>query len=194
VSQPRLRLQRLSRDHDLTGLQSGAEELDDWLHRHALAAQEMDTARTFLLTRGRRVVGSFSLTMGSVLREEAPARLLRGMPGYPVGMVLLARLAVDRRHQGQGLGALLLTEALRKALAAGEAAAARLVVVDAIDQRAAEFYRHHGFIAIPEHPFRLYHRLKDIHASLKTPTPPTPEPTSAQTSEDAHRLRHASDT
>lgn len=168
MSQPRLRLQRLSRDHDVTGFQSGAEELDDWLHQHALAAQEMDTARTFLLIRGRRVAGYFSLTMGSVLREDAPARLVRGMPSYPVGMVLLARLAVNHRHQGQGLGALLLTEALRKALAAGEAAAARLVVVDAIDERAAAFYEHHGFIAIPEQPFRLYRRLKDIHASLKT--------------------------
>lgn len=175
MSQPRLRLQRLSRDHDVTGFQSRAEELDDWLHQHALAAQEMDTARTFLLIQGRRVVGYFSLTMGSVLREEAPARLVRGMPGYPVGMVLLARLAVDRRHQGQGLGALLLTEALRKALTAGESAAARLVVVDAIDEPAAAFYQHHGFITAPEHPLRLYRRIKDIRASLESTAPPTPQ-------------------
>jgi GNAT superfamily N-acetyltransferase len=175
VSQGRLRLERLSRDHDVSGFESGSEELDDWLHQHALAAQEMDTARTFLLLRGRRVVGYFSLTMGSVLREEAPARLVRGMPGYPVGMVLLARLAVDRRHQGQGLGALLLTEALRKALTAGESAAARLVVVDAIDEPAAAFYQHHGFITAPEHPLRLYRRIKDIRASLESTEPPTPQ-------------------
>lgn len=168
MSQPRLRVQRLRRDHDVTGFDSGTDELDDWLHQHALAAQEMDTARTFLLIRGRQVVGYFSLTMGSVLREEAPAGLVRGMPGYPVGMVLLARLAVDRRHQGQGLGALLLTEALRKALTAGESAAARLVVVDAIDEQAADFYRHHGFLPAPEHPLRLYRRIKDIRASLES--------------------------
>lgn len=176
MSQPRLRLQRLSRDHDVTGFQSGTEELDNWLHQHALAAQEMDTARTFLLIRGRRMVGYFSLTMGSVLREEAPPRLVRGMPGYPVGMVLLARLAIDHRHQGRGLGALLLTEALRKALAAGESAAARLVVVDAIDEQAADFYRHHGFITAPEHPLRLYRRIKDVRASLKSTELPAPEP------------------
>ncbi|HUP15125.1 MAG TPA: GNAT family N-acetyltransferase [Acidimicrobiia bacterium] len=168
MSQPRLCLQRLSRDHDVIGFESESEELDRWLQQHALAAQEMDTARTFLLIRGRRMVGYFSLTMGSVLREKAPTRLVRGMPGYPVGTVLLARLAVDHRHQGRGLGALLLTEALRKALAAGEAAAARLVVVDAIDEQAAAFYQHHGFIATPEHPLRLYRRIKDIRASLKT--------------------------
>jgi len=174
VSQPRLRLERLSRDHDVTGFESGSEELDRWLEQHALAAQEMDTARTFLLTRGRRLVGYFSLTMGSVLKEKAPTRLVRGIPGYPVGMVLLARLAVDRRHQGQELGALLLTEALRKALAAGESAAARLLVVDAIDERAAEFYRHHGFITAPDYPLRLYRRIKDIRASFEPTEPPAP--------------------
>ena len=97
------------------------------------------------------------------------------MPGYRVGMVLLARLAIDRRHQGRGLGALLLSEALRKALAAGESAAARLVVVDAIDEKAADFYRHHGFITAPEHPLRLYRRIKDVRASLKSTELPAPE-------------------
>lgn len=175
MSQPRLRLERLSGEHDVIGFESESKELDRWLAQHALAAQEMDTARTFLLIRGRRVVGYFGLTMGSVLREEAPPRLVRGMPGYPVGMVLLARLAVDRRHQGRGLGALLLSEALRKALAAGESAAARLVVVDAINQQAADFYRHHGFITAPEHPLRLYRRIKDVRASLKSTELPAPE-------------------
>lgn len=159
------RLERLH-GHDLRSFDSGNRELDEWLRRHAPAAQQMDSARTFLLTEGGRILGFFSLTMGSVRREEAPARLVRGMPGYPVGMVLLARLAVARSEQGRGRGALLLAEALRKAVAAGEAAAARLVVVDAIDEDAASFYRRHGFVPTPEHPLRLYRRMRDIRASL----------------------------
>jgi len=167
-----LRLERLGAHHDGTGFASGKEELDSWLRRHAVAAQQMDSARTFLLVRGgegagNRVAGYFSLTMGSVLRAEAPPRLVRGLPACPVGMVLLARLAVDRSEQGKGLGALLLAEALRKAVAAGEAAAARLVVVDAIDDEAAKFYVHHGFSPAPGHPLRLYRRMKDIRASLR---------------------------
>jgi len=172
VNPPGLRLERLGAHHDVTGFASGKEELDSWLRRHAVAAQQMDSARTFLLVRGgegagNRVAGYFSLTMGSVLRAEAPPRLIRGLPAYPVGMVLLARLAVDRSEQGKGLGALLLAEALRKAVAAGEAAAARLVVVDAIDDEAAKFYAHHGFIAAPGHPLRLCRRMRDIRASLR---------------------------
>jgi GNAT superfamily N-acetyltransferase len=165
-----LRLERLSAHHELSGFTSGKDDLDAWLSRHALAAQQMDSARTFLLIRaeaaGNRIAGYFTLTMGSALRADAPAKLVRGLPTYPIGMVLLARLAVDRSEQGQGIGGLLLTEALRKAITAGEAAAARLMVVDAIDDEAAKFYAHHGFAAIPGHPLRLYRHMKDIRASL----------------------------
>ena len=166
MSRPRVRLERLDPYHDLSAFDSGTDDLDDWLRRHALAAQQMDSARTFLLTSNDRVVGYFSLTMGSVLRADAPAKLVRGLPAYPVGMVLLARLAVDRLEQGKGLGALLLAEALRKAVVAGEAAAARLVVVDAIDEAAVRFYERHGFIRTPDNELRLYRRMKDIRASL----------------------------
>jgi len=162
-----VRLERLDQHHDLSGFHCGNDDLDDWLHRHALAAQQMDSARTFVLVRRGRVVGYFSLTMGSVLRADAPAKLVRGLPAYPVGMVLLARLAVAQTEQGTGLGALLLAEALRKAVAAGEAAAARLVVVDAIDDDAVRFYERFGFIPAPEDTRRLYRRLKDIRASLE---------------------------
>ena len=166
MSSGELRLERLHAGHDVRSFDSGNAELAGWLHRHALA-QQMDSARTFLLLEGERILGYFSLTMGSVRREEAPRRLVRGLPGYPVGMVLLARLAVDQTEQGRGRGAPLLAEALRKAVVAGEAAAARLVVIDAIDEQAASFYRHHGFVPAPDHPSRLYRRMSDIRASLQ---------------------------
>lgn len=165
---PGRRLARLESHHRLEGFDSGNEVLDSWLRRHALAAQQMDTARTFLLlSADGEVVGYFSLTMGSVLRQDAPAKLVRGLPGYPIGTVLLARLAVGRRLQGRGIGGLLLAEALRKAVAAGDAAAARLVVVDAIDEDAARFYGRHGFVALPEQPLRLFRRMKDVQRSLE---------------------------
>lgn len=166
MSDPELRVERLDAGHDITGFVCGNDQLDSWLHRHALAAQQMDSARTFVLTRRDRVIGYFSLTMGSVLRQDTPARLVRGLPGYPIGMVLLARLAVNEAEQGSGYGGLLLVEALRRAVRASEAAAARLVVVDAIDDAATAFYERHGFIKAPEHPHRLYRRTKDIRASL----------------------------
>jgi len=167
VSGPSLRLERLASHHDVGSFDSGNDALDGWLRRHALAAQQMDSARTFVVvTGGDRVAGYFSLAMGSVLRANAPTKLVRGLPAYPVGMVLLARLAVDQREQGKGVGALLLSEALRKAVAAGEAAAARLVVVDAVDDDAVLFYERFGFVSAPGHRQRLYRRMKDVRASL----------------------------
>ena len=80
--------------------------------------------------------------------------------------VLLARLAVDRRERREGLGELLLAEALRKAVTAGDAAAARLVFVDAIYDQAVRFYERHGFVVAPEHPRRLYRQMQDVRRSL----------------------------
>jgi GNAT superfamily N-acetyltransferase len=169
VTDLEVRLERLGPQHALDEFQCGNADLGTWLKRHALAAQQMGSARTFVLVESDRVIGYFGLTMGSVLRAEAPGKLVRGLPSYPLGTVLLARLAVHRSSQGQDFGALLLAEALRKAVAAGEAAAARLVVVDAIDEDAARFYARHGFITVPEHPSRLYRRGKDIRMSLEAP-------------------------
>jgi predicted N-acetyltransferase YhbS len=84
-----------------------------------------------------------------------------------VGVVLIARLAVDVTEQGSGLGARLLAQSLRIAVVAGEAAAARLVVVDAVDESAAGFHRRHGFTATLDRPLRLYRRMKDVRASLE---------------------------
>ena len=164
MTDPELRLERLSPAHDLSNFDSGNKVLDTWLKRHAMSAQTMDSARTFVVIHTDRVVGYVSLTMGSVQRADPPAKLVRSLPAYPVGMVLIARLAIDRVEQGRGLGTRLLADALRMAVLAGEAAAARLVVVDAIDEQAAQFYRRHGFTAELGES-RLYLRMKDVKAS-----------------------------
>jgi GNAT superfamily N-acetyltransferase len=160
-----LRLERLHAGHDVSDFACGVSELDSWLHRHALTAQLMDSARTFVVAREAKVVAYVSLTMGSVQRADAPAGLVRGLPGYPVGMVLIARLAVENSEQRAGLGTRLLADALRMAVLAGESVAARLIVVDAINERAATFYRHHGFTDVLGDPLRLYRRMKDVRAA-----------------------------
>jgi Acetyltransferases len=126
----------------------------------------MDVTRTFVLVDGKRIAGYFSLTMGHVLKSDAPPKMVRGTPNYPVGMVLLTRLALDLQYQGQGLGADLLGEALRMAVRGGEVAAARLIAVDAIDDDAIRFYRRHGFVMAPESSDRLYLRMKDVRRNL----------------------------
>ena len=162
-----LRLVLLGSDHDLSGFDCGNAELDRWLIDHALASQKADLARTYLALDGRTVAGYVSLTTGSIRREAAPKRYARGMPRHPIPIILIARLAVDRRHHGNRLGSRLLAEALRLAVTASDTAAARLVVVDAIDEQAAGFYRRWGFIEVPENPQRLFRKISEIRRSLE---------------------------
>jgi GNAT superfamily N-acetyltransferase len=156
----------LAAEHDVSSFDCGTPELDKWLSNYALASHKADLARTWVLVEDDRVIGYFSLVMGHVRPEDAPQKLVRGVPRYPVGMVLLARLAVDGSAQGRGLGADLLAHTLVLACRAGEVVAARLVAVDAIDEQAAAFYRRWGFVPVPEQPLTLYRRIKDIRRTL----------------------------
>lgn len=159
-------LERFSGEHDIGSFDCGNEELNGWLQRHASASHRADLARTYLAVDGPVVAGYVSLTTGSVRPTDAPKRLVRGMPRYPIGTVLVARLAVDRQYQGRRIGSRLLAEALHRAVAASDAAAARLVVVDAVDDAAVDFYRRWGFVEAPENPRRLFRKMADVRASL----------------------------
>ena len=165
------RLVRLTADHELTGFDCGNRELSAWLIEHALASHRADLTRTYLALERKTVAGYVSLTTGSVRREDAPTRHARGMPRHPIPTILLARLAVDRRYQGARLGSRLLAEALRLAVETSDTVAARLVMVDAIDDRAAAFYRGRGFIDAPENPLRLFRKVSDIRRSLVSTDP-----------------------
>jgi len=156
----------LAAEHDVSSFDCGKPELDKWLSDYAWASQRADLARTWVLIEDDRVIGYFSLVMGHVRPEDAPQKLVQGVPGYPVGMVLLARLALHRLAQGRGLGADLLAHALVLACRAGEVVAARLVAVEAIDEQAAAFYRRWGFVPVPQQPLKRYRRIKDIRRTL----------------------------
>lgn len=150
----------------LEGFASGVESLDIWLLRHARHAQRMRTAQTFVWhAEDDRVVGYFSLAAHRIVRTELPRRVARGSPSA-LPAVLLARLALDRSLHGRGLGGELLWDALTRTVAAAEIAAARVVVVDAVNEEAAAFYEHHGFAPVPGNPHRLVQKVSDVAAAL----------------------------
>jgi GNAT superfamily N-acetyltransferase len=156
----------LQRKHVLASFDSGQPDLDTWLRRSAAQATAMRTAKTFVWHAGDDVVVAyFSLAAHLVVKETLPKKVGHGAP-EAIPAILLARLALDRRLHGQGLGGELLWDALKRAVAASEIAAARVVVVDAIEQRAARFYMHHGFVTIPNSESRLVQKVNDISAAL----------------------------
>ena len=157
----------LREHHDRTVFNSGNVGLDSWLRDHSLHASAISTGRTFLWHSGDAVVVAyFTLAAHLVARESLTSRTGRGSPNV-IPAILLARLALDVSLQGQGLGAELLWDALSRAVAANRQAAARLVVVDAVDERAAPFYEHFGFEPIPGNPTRLVQKVSSIEAALK---------------------------
>jgi predicted N-acetyltransferase YhbS len=120
------------------------------------------------LHRAGRVVGYFSLSAGSVRKEESPARIAKGLASHPIGIILLARLAVDHSEHGTGLGKTLLIDALSRALTAADAIGARAILVHAIDDEAAAFYKKFGFESSPLDPKQFMLLMRDLRATLKS--------------------------
>jgi len=116
------------------------------LRRYARLAQGSGSAKTFVALDEANVAGYYSLTVGQVDALEAPERIRHGMGGYPIPVVLLARLAVDRRYQGQGIGAGLLQDAIRRALVIAEQAGIRALLTHPLDEDARRFYLGFGFM------------------------------------------------
>jgi GNAT superfamily N-acetyltransferase len=155
----------LTRHHDLTAFDCGAPALNDYLRKHALQNHQNRSARTYVTTRDNRVVGYYTLAAGSVAHEGVPERVAKGLGKYPVPIILLARLAVDRTEQGKGVGAALLRDALLRALQAADLVGCRAVLVHAKDATAQAFYRKFDFEPSPIDELHLYLLIKDIQAS-----------------------------
>jgi GNAT superfamily N-acetyltransferase len=161
-----LRIAALGRDHTLDRLDSGAPELDEWLRRFARVADAAGTARTYVLLDGKRALGYYALTPASVDRRELPERHARGVPAHPIGVILLARLAIDRSLQRKGYGRALVTDAALRTLQATEIVGARAMLVHARDESAAGFYERLGFVRSPTDQLHLMALIKDLRRTF----------------------------
>ena len=156
----------LTKDHDRDSFDCGVPALNEYLKKYALQNQKKHAARTYIATRGNRIVGYYSLAYGSVSLEEAPQNVKSGLPRHPIPVILLARLAVDSSEQGRGLGTALLKDALLRTIQAAEIAGLRAMLVHAKDDAAKRFYEKFGFEPSPIDAFHLFLRLSDILSSL----------------------------
>jgi GNAT superfamily N-acetyltransferase len=155
----------LSDDHDLDTFSSGVVSLDDWLKKRARANQAGGASRTYIITDGREVAGYYSLASGSVSALDAPGRVRRNMPD-PIPVVILGRLAVGQRFQGNGIGRALVRDAGKRVLSAGELIGIRALLVHAISDEAKTFYEALGFLQSPTQPLTLMIPLQDLRATL----------------------------
>ena len=161
IGDPR-RAEKLRRDHQVDGFDCGDEQLNKYLLRYALQNQQAGASQTYVGVVGDAIVGFHTLAMGQVTYEDAPQRLTKGLARHPVPLVLLARLAVDRRWQNQGVGKALLKDAMLRTLQAADIAGVRSLAVHAKDDEARRFYEHFDFVSSPSDPMHLFVLLKDV--------------------------------
>jgi GNAT superfamily N-acetyltransferase len=152
-------------EHDLSAFDSGVPMLDDWLRRHAARNQETGASRTYVIHRKAQVVGYYALANGAVAQAEATGRTRRNMPD-PIPVMVLGRLAIDKRLQGKGIGRALLRDAVLRTMQAAEIAGIRAVLVHAISEDARRFYERCGFQPSPVDPMTLMITLRDAAKAL----------------------------
>lgn len=150
------RLAPLDTTHDRAAFRCGAEPLDRYLREQVSQDIRRRVAACFVaLADPTRIAGYYTVASASLLLADLPPATAKKLPRYPtVPAVRLGRLAVDLAFKRQGLGGALLADALDRA--ARSEIAAHALIVDALDDTAAAFYRHHGFIALPDSPRILF--------------------------------------
>ena len=144
----------------------GQPALNQFLQRFALVNQKSNSAQTYVSCHSGSVVGFYSLTVGSVEPAAAAPRVIKGIPQHPVPVMILARVAVDLRQQGAGLGKALLKDALLRTAQAADIAGIRALLVHAKDEPARQWYLNWEFEPSPSDPFHLFLLMKDLKAIL----------------------------
>jgi GNAT superfamily N-acetyltransferase len=153
--------------HDRATFSCGKASLDRFLREQADQERRRGVSQTYVLARGRAILGYYSLAATAIDASLVPPEIGRKLPRYPLlPAVLLARLAVDARHGREGNAEHLLIDALRVSLETSKKVGAVFVIVDALDTDAAAFYAHMGFRPFQDTPLKLFLRMADVKATL----------------------------
>lgn len=154
-----LRIEELSRQHQRDDFDCGKLALNDYLAKIAFQHSQKGLSKTFVAVdedSPNIIIGFFTITSGEVSRDVLPKDEAKKLPNHPLPIIKLARLAVNKTHQGQGIGKALFFEALTRAYLGYQVVGGVALFVDAKDEEAALFYRKFGFIPLPSYPLRLF--------------------------------------
>ncbi len=155
----------ISETDDAATFDSGEPTLDEYLRTRALANHVGGASRCFVTCRDGHIAGYYALASGAVSQSNSTGKFRRNMPD-PIPVVLLSRLAVDRKHQGCGLGENLLRDAIARAVQVAEQIGVRAILVHALHDHARSFYARYDFEPSPTDPLHLMLLIKDAKASV----------------------------
>lgn len=153
--------------HDLKSFDCAKPSMNEFLAQYAVKHGKLGLSRTYVLaekltTNKKTIAAYYTLAASTVTRSELPTS--QSLPSYPVPVVMLARLAVDRHHQSKGLGAKTLIYALRQAAKLSTSGLpAYGLILDVLDKDALAFYqRFNLFLPFTDNPMRLFIPMKTI--------------------------------
>lgn len=157
----------LSKSLNRTHFSCGIEELDGYLKNRALKEAESFVTSVFALTLDNIVIGFYTLSATSIKRTDLPLGSIKKLPLYhAMPAFLLGRLAVDQRYQKKGIGEYLLMNALDKSVTYANQIGAIAVIVDAKNEKVAQFYKKYGFLNLTENPLRLFISMKKLQTAF----------------------------
>lgn len=162
------RLETLQREHPRRRFHCGEESVDDWIRTKALQNQRKHLSVTkVLLDPSGTIAGFYTLAIGQADFGDLPPEVIRKLPRRALPVVVLAWLGVSTDHQSQGLGRLLLAQALRDCHGAGQTFAFVAVILDCVNDSAKAFYQRWDFEEIPGSPYRLYLSARRLSAMIE---------------------------
>ena len=168
MTEERFRFEQLGPQHDRRAFDCGVEALNRYLQQQASQdiRNKVATVLVMVDSASESTAGFYRLSAASVSLGSLPEEIKKRLPRYPIQpAILLGRLAIDRRYQGQGLGELLLFNALRRSLLLSDELAAMSILVDAKDDRARSFYERFGFLRLVDDERRLVIPMRIIQRS-----------------------------
>ena len=158
---------KLEKSDDRSDFSSGAVELDEWIAKYAWQNQAANSATTYVITESSKVIGYYAIAMSAYDKTMAPKQLSKGPNQIPC--ILLARLAVDKRYQGEGWGVDLLRDALLRSVGLSDSIGAAAVLIHCRDEAARDFYMRHGdFVQSPVEELHLMIPMKALKAYVNS--------------------------
>lgn len=166
---PEWQIERLGSSHEREQFSCGKAPLDDFLRLRVSQYEKRQLGRTYVAVfpGGTRVAGYYTLAAGAISIASLPPDAAKRLPRHPVPVILLGRLAVDQQARGQGLGKILLRDALRRCLELSRQLGLFAVEVLAIDADAKRFYTKYGFVPLVDNDLHLFLPIKTIEAGSK---------------------------
>ena len=154
--------------HGFSDFDSGQPLLDEWLKRRAIKNHASGASRCFVLCRDTEVIGYYCLSAGAISHEASPKAMRRNMPD-PLPVLVLGRLAIDKRYQNLGIGRALLRDAMIRSINVARDAGVFAVLVHAISDPARQFYLSRGFSQSPLQPMTLLMTVETMRSVLSEP-------------------------